>query len=72
MSRSGYTADTDLERLESDERNALRAERDALAALLREARGAIDIAGYGSQMAPEVRSVTERIDAALAAKEQSK
>jgi hypothetical protein len=50
----------------------LKAERDVLAALLRDARGAIDIAGYGSQMAPEVRSVIERIEAALTAKEQSK
>jgi hypothetical protein len=42
----------------------LRDERNVLAALLRDARGAIDIAGYGSQMAPEVRSVIERIEAA--------
>ncbi len=62
-----------LDRLEvaERERDALRAERDAMAALLREARDAITLAGYGSRMAPEVRDTLERIDIALAAKEQS-
>jgi hypothetical protein len=55
-----------LDRLEAAER-----ERDELAALLREARDAITLAGYGSRMAPEVRDTLERIDA-LKAKEQTR
>jgi len=47
----------------------LRAERDGLLALLRDARDAITLAGYGSRMAPEVRDTLDRIDA-IAAKEQ--
>jgi hypothetical protein len=47
------------------------AERDALAALLTEARGAVAYANYhGASGAPD--ALLARIDAALAAKEQSK
>jgi len=55
-----------LDRLEAAERR-----RDALASLLREARDAITLAGYGSRMAPEVRDTLERIEAAITAQEQS-
>ena len=40
-----------------------------MAALLREARDAITLAGYGSRMAPEVRDTLERIDAAISKKD---
>lgn len=59
-----------LEKVQA-ERDALRSERDAMAALLREARDAITLAGYGSRMAPEVRDTLECIDAAIS-KEQPK
>jgi hypothetical protein len=62
----------DIMRRVRDDRDALRAERDAMATLLREARGVVQAYcadGHGRESSGVL---LDRIDDALAAKEQSK